>query len=159
MCRIGIPSQNQHYLYFSFQSEGDPSTLSPLSRHIRGVVEVGGSKEQDRILKIKAELDCYQHNYSSRYRGGESDLRNINHMFRDSRLSRRSSLSKSMTMSNKNPIGKTTSLEEFIGHPETLINRACSVSGIKRSRSSSSNRTSKLGKLVEENARRKNSFF
>ena len=138
----------------SFQSESEPS---PLSRHIRGVVEVGGSKEQSRTLKIKAELDCYQNNYRSGHRGGESDLINRNQMFRESQHIRKSSLQK--VMENKYPIGRTTSLDTFIDNPETFIQRACSVTGMKKSKSSSSNRTSKLGQIVERNARQRNFLF
>ena len=135
-----LVKMNNIYIYiYSFQSEGEPSALSS---HIRGVVEVGGSKEQNKILKIKAELDCYQHNYSSSNRGGESDL-----------------VHRTPSLLLRRSMKRTTSLQTFMDHPEIFIHRASSVRGMKKSRSSSSNRTSKLGQLVEQNARQKTSFF
>ena len=128
-----------HHICFclSFSSEGETSELS---KHIKGVVEVGGSKRQDTILKIKAELDCY--------RGVDNDLIKRNSFHRGSLRSR-------IRRSSTQPV---LNLERFKEQPDSILYRACSTKRMKPKKPAT-NRTSKLGLLVEKNTNRGGFLF
>ena len=143
--------------FHSFSSEGEPSELS---RHIRGVVEVEGSREQNGLLKIKAELDTYQKEYGRKYNNRE-------HLYmkkRDS-ISREENLKQSLQkFQNRNNLKRRQTqpalcLDSLIENPEILLHRARTVNGMKRSKTAPMTTTSRLGQLVEQNARRESLFF
>ena len=140
----------------SFSSDGEPSELS---RHIRGVVEVEGPREQNGLLKIKAELDTYQREHGRKYHKKEP-CSTKNKVF----LRRESSIKNSLQKFQKRNHLKRSqtqpaiNLDTFIENPNILLHRARTVSGMNNSKSTPAT-TSKLGQLVESNARRGSLFF
>ena len=140
----------------SFSSEGEPSEFL---RHIRGVVEVEGPKEQNGFLKIKAELDTYKREHGRQSRKKQQyDTKNQDTLQREPSI--KNSL---MKLQNRNNLKRRQTqpaicLNDFMDNPELLLHRARSVSGMKKSKSTPTT-TSKLGQLVELNSRRGSLFF
>ena len=142
--------------FHSFSSEGEPSELS---RHIRGVVEVEGSREQNGLLKIKAELDTYQKQYGREYNNREHfSMKKRHSISKEENLKR--SLEKFQKRNNmkRRQTQPALCLENVFEHPEILLHRAKTVNGMKRSKTAPIT-TSRLGQLVEQNARRDSLFF
>ena len=123
------------------------------------MVEVGGHKEQRGILKIKAELDTYQKDYGIKYKGNEHFSMKKNDFY-DKEPGLKTSLKK---IQKKKRLNRRQSqpeilLDTFKENSEVLLHRACTVNGVKKSKSTPI-ATSRLGQLVEKNARSDSIFF
>ena len=123
------------------------------------ILEVEGPREQNGLLKIKAELDTYHREYGRKYRKKEPcSTKNKDFLRRESSLE--NSLQKFQTRNQlkRRQTQPVINLDTFIENPNILLHRARSVSGMKKSKSTPVT-TSKLGQLVELNARRGSLFF
>ena len=121
-----------------------------MSRHIRGVIEVGEIKDTNKMVKIKAELECYQNGLNDgKVSPGNSKLMDAIHKKKKHPLVRRHT---QPIMKLDNFFNDSTSNE--VDQPETVLGRAYSAKRKKKTSSSCPRSTTTLGLLVEQNSHR-----
>ena len=144
---------SQFFIYYSL-SRGEAESRQ-LSRHIRGVIEVGEIKDKNKIVKIKAELECYQNGLNDgKVSPGNSKLMNAIQKKKKHPLVRR----------HTQPIMKLDSFfndstSNELDQPETVLGRAYTAKRKKKISSSCPRSTTTLGLLVEQNSHRDNFRF